>query len=307
MAKRKKRYHVIILREDGKQVHNRVLEWFQVRRHLTFFGSVGASLLLGTVAFFLTAAWSGNLVARNLELLKKEHQLKTSLTALNKTLDEARSRLSQSERQLASMEELAKQQNLTLPTPAGVGGPASDSAAPPPAGVSLADPGVRDLAAGIADLRDQADAVLHETQDVSRVLRPHLEELARTPSIWPVKGFIASGFGSRQDPLDGEPAIHEGIDISASFGSPVVAPAEGLIIFTGWKQGYGNCIEISHGNGLVTRYAHLSKILVKPGQNVKRWQRIGLVGSTGRSTGAHLHYEVRRNDRPINPKRFLLF
>lgn len=307
MRKRERRYHVVILREDGKQVHNRVLEWFQVKRHLTLAGTVGGGLLLGTLAFFLTAAWSGNLVARNLELLKKEHQLRTSLTALDKTLEEARTKLSQSERQLASMEELAKQQNLTLPVPAGVGGPATSSSAPPLTGASLADPKVRDLAAGIADLRDQADAVLHETQDVSRVLRPHLEELARTPSIWPVKGFISSSFGSRQDPIDGEPAVHEGIDISAPFGSPVQAPAEGLVIFTGWKQGYGNCIEISHGNGLVTRYAHLSKILVKPGQSVKRWQRIGLVGSTGRSTGAHLHYEVRRGDRPVNPKRFLLF
>jgi murein DD-endopeptidase MepM/ murein hydrolase activator NlpD len=307
MKRKQKRYHVVIIREDGKQVHNRVLEWFQVKRHLTFFGGITGALVLGTLAFFLVAAWSGNLVARNLELLKKERTLRASLLDMSKTLEEARNRISESEHQLAGIEELARQQNLTVPKAAGLGGPTGDlpfSAVP---GVSSNDNSLGNLSSSIRDLKDQANAVYTETQDVTRILRPHLEQLARTPSIWPVKGFISSGFGARKDPIDGEPAIHEGIDISAPLGSPVMAPAEGLVIWTGWKQGYGNCIEISHGGGLVTRYGHLSKILVKTGQSVKRWQRIGLVGSSGRSTGAHLHYEVRRNDRPVNPKRFLLF
>ena len=85
------------------------------------------------------------------------------------------------------------------------------------------------------------------------------------------------------------------------------ATAEGVVVFAGYKRGYGNTVDISHGNGVLTRYAHLSKILVKPGQTLKRWQRVGNVGSTGRSTGAHLHYEVRKNDRALNPKRYLLF
>ncbi len=304
--KKRKRYHVVIIREDGKQVHNRVLEWFQVKRHLTLAGSVAGTLLVGTLAFFVVAGWSGNLVVRNLDLMRKEHQLRSTLSTLNKTLEETKARIAKSEQQLAGMEELARQQNLRVPKVAGVGGPAPGAASVEvPTG--LGDARIDDLAVGIQSLRDQADVVLHETQDVGRVLGPHLDSLARTPSVWPVKGCIASGFGERQDPIDGEPSVHEGIDISAPYGSPVQAPAEGLVIFTGWKQGYGNCIEVSHGNGLVTRYGHLSKVLVRPGQSVKRWQKIGLVGSTGRSTGAHLHYEVRRYDQAINPKRFLLF
>ena len=166
---------------------------------------------------------------------------------------------------------------------------------------------VRAIADGIADLNDQVDSVYRETEGLTKVLGPHLDDLAHTPSIWPVKGFITSGFGSRSDPFDGEPEYHQGIDISAPYGSPVAAPAAGLIIAAGWRRGLGQAIEISHGNGLSTVYGHLSKILVKPGQEVKRNQRIGLVGSTGRSTGAHLHYEVHRGGRPVNPKRYLLF
>ncbi len=308
MMKRKRRFHVVVLREDGKQYHNRVVEWLQIRRGLALAGTIVGGLTLGTFAFFILAASHGHLVARNIELKHQENQLKKQFAELGKRLDEARNRLSQSEQQLASIEELAKEQNLKVKPMPGLGGPESDAPvvqAPPKGAPS--DPRIRAIESGIRDLKSQADFVYHETQDVGRVLRPHLDQLAHTPSIWPVKGFISSGFGARQDPLDGEPEIHEGIDIAAPYGSPVEAPAEGLVIAAGWMNGYGNCIEISHGNGLVTRYGHLSKILVKPGQTVKRWQKIGLVGSTGHSTGPHLHYEIRRNDRPINPKRFLLY
>ncbi len=308
MMKRKRRFHVVVLREDGKQYHNRVVEWLQIQRGLVLAGTVVGGLTLGTFAFFVLAASHGHLVARNIELRHQEKQLKKQFVDLGKRLDEARNRLSQSEQQLASMEELAREQNLKIkPTP-GMGGPEPDTLAPQaPPKASLSDPRIQAIESGIRDLNSQADFVYHETQDVGRVLKPHLNQMAHTPSIWPVKGFISSGFGDRQDPLDGEPELHPGIDIAAPYGSPVEAPAEGLVISAGWQNGYGNCIEVSHGNGLVSVYGHLSKILVKPGQTVKRWQKIGLVGSTGHSTGPHLHYEIRRNDRPINPKPFLLY
>ena len=139
------------------------------------------------------------------------------------------------------------------------------------------------------------------------VLRPHLEEMARIPTIWPTKGFITSGFGRRVDPIDEGSDYHTGVDISAPYGSPVRAPAEGLVVFCGWQQGYGNCVAITHGGGIVTRFAHLSKILTKPGLNVKRWQKIGQVGTSGRTTGSHLHYEVLHNGQPVNPQRYILF
>jgi murein DD-endopeptidase MepM/ murein hydrolase activator NlpD len=302
-----RRFHVVVLREDGKEYHNRVLEWFQVRKHITLAAGLLGGLTLGTLAFFALATLQGNLVRHNIKLVKEEHQLKMSLAELSKSLDNARTRLSQSEQQLSRMEELARQQNLKVDETAGVGGVVPNSGNTPKLKVPSRDVAVKAIAEGISDLKEQVDSVYNETQDVQRILGPHLERLAHTPSIWPVKGFIASGFGPRTNPIGGGPEFHPGIDISAPYGSPVEAPADGLVIFTGWKDGYGKCIEISHGNGYTTRYGHLSKILVKQGQHVKRWQKIGLVGSTGYSTGPHLHYEVRRNDHPLNPKKFLLF
>ena len=305
-----KRYHVMIIREDGKQVHNRVLEWFQVRRRLTVAGSAAGLVLASVAAVVLMAGWTGSLVRHNNQLKEREQQLQASLGQLSKTLDEARSRLSKSQEQLSSMEELARQQNLPLPKTPGLGGPAPHPvAAPalPSPTLSLKDAQVGDLVSGIAELKARADTIYRETQGVGRVLTPHLEEMSHIPSLWPVKGFITSGFGRRMDPIEDGTDYHTGVDISAPYGSPVQAPAEGLVIFSGWQQGYGQCLEISHGGGIVTRYAHLSKIVVKPGQHLKRWQKIGLVGTSGRSTGAHLHYEVLRNGQPSDPRRYLIY
>jgi len=301
----RKRYHVIIIREDGKQVHNRVLEWFQVRRGLTAAGSAAGLAVAGAVAFLLMAGWTGNLIRHNHQLADKERQLQASLGQLSTTLDEARSHLSKSQEQLSSMEELARQQNLPLPKSPGLGGPA-----PHPVSAQtlpFRDGKVGDLASGIAELKERADSIYSQTQGVGSVLRPRLEQMSHIPTLWPVKGFITSGFGRRPDPIEDGSDFHTGVDISAPYGSPVQAPAEGLVIFCGWQQGYGNCVEVSHGGGLVTRYAHLSSILVKPGQKLKRWQKIGLVGTSGRTTGSHLHYEVLRNGLPSDPRRYLIY
>jgi murein DD-endopeptidase MepM/ murein hydrolase activator NlpD len=130
-------------------------------------------------------------------------------------------------------------------------------------------------------------------------------DLRSIPSIWPVKGEITDGFGDSTDPFSGEEAFHPGVDIAAPMGTPVEAAANGMVIQAGWESGYGNCILIDHGDGITTRYAHLSKILVVVGERVKRGEVIGAVGMTGRATGPHLHYEVRIHDTPVNPARFL--
>jgi murein DD-endopeptidase MepM/ murein hydrolase activator NlpD len=304
--KRRRRYHIVILREDGKQYHNSVLSWFQVRKHLTFFSSLVGGLLLGTAGFFVMATWHGNLVASNLQLARRELQLRKTVDNLAQKLDQTRSQISESERELARIEALARQQNLRVPqVVAGTGGSARPLFKPEPLSIPSKDARVREVAQAIEDLHGEANLVRNHTQGLSKVLIPHIESLARTPSVWPAKGFLTSRFGSRQDPFDGMPAIHEGVDISAPQGSSVVAPAEGIVVFTGWKNGYGNTIEISHGRGLLTRYAHLRGFLVKPGQKVKRWQKIGTVGSTGRSTGPHLHYEICQGGTPVNPLKFL--
>ena len=126
------------------------------------------------------------------------------------------------------------------------------------------------------------------------------------PSQWAHTGKINNEFGFRRNPFGGRAyEFHGGMDIDGERGDMVMAPASGVISEAGWKGGYGNMVEIDHGNGLKTRYGHLSRIEVETGTQITRGQILGLVGSTGRSTGPHLHYELRVNDRPINPRFFL--
>ena len=140
-------------------------------------------------------------------------------------------------------------------------------------------------------------------------LRQHeaaLKERARVPSIWPVEGETTDSFGYRRNPFGGGGSeFHPGQDIAAPRGTPVVAPADGTVVEAGWKNGYGQTVVIDHGNGLTTRYGHLSKIEVAAGQEVRRGEGLGQVGSTGRSTGPHLHYEVRVGDLPVSPHYYL--
>ncbi len=131
-------------------------------------------------------------------------------------------------------------------------------------------------------------------------------QLASTPSIWPVRGWVTSGFGNRTDPFTGQYRMHEGLDITANIGAPVVAPADGIVIFAGARGGYGKIISIDHGYGVMTSYGHLSEIHVREGQRVSRSEVIGGVGSTGRSTGPHVHYEVSVNGVPVDPAKFIL-
>lgn len=126
-----------------------------------------------------------------------------------------------------------------------------------------------------------------------------------TPSIWPVTGTITSSFGYRGNPIGGGTGFHEGIDIAVDYGTPVRATAAGTVSMAGWGDGYGNLVEIDHGNGFVTRYGHNSMVLVVQGQTVKAGDIISLAGSTGRSTGPHVHYEVRVNGTPTDPMLFL--
>jgi murein DD-endopeptidase MepM/ murein hydrolase activator NlpD len=132
-----------------------------------------------------------------------------------------------------------------------------------------------------------------------------LRVLASTPSLAPVSGFFSDGFGWRRDPIDGSREFHKGVDIVAPNGTPVRAAADGLVTAAGRMAGYGAMIHLAHGYGMGTRYGHLSRLMVVPGQRVKRGDVIGLVGSTGRSTGPHLHYEVFRAGAQIDPRKYL--
>jgi murein DD-endopeptidase MepM/ murein hydrolase activator NlpD len=125
------------------------------------------------------------------------------------------------------------------------------------------------------------------------------------PNLWPVEGQVTGSFGERIDPFNGEGAFHSGVDISSPYGTPVIAPADGVVTFTDELGGYGRAVMIDHGNGISTRYGHLSGFAVTAGQAVHRGDVIGYVGASGRSTGPHLHYEVRINDTPVNPYKYL--
>jgi murein DD-endopeptidase MepM/ murein hydrolase activator NlpD len=130
--------------------------------------------------------------------------------------------------------------------------------------------------------------------------------LAGIPQVLPAAlEFVSSGFGYRADPFNGGAAFHAGLDFKGPIGAPIYAAAQGTVSFVGVKAGYGNCVEIDHGNGLMTRYAHMSRFGTRVGQPVAAGAVIGAIGNTGRSTGPHLHFEVRMHDRPLNPRPFL--
>jgi murein DD-endopeptidase MepM/ murein hydrolase activator NlpD len=143
-------------------------------------------------------------------------------------------------------------------------------------------------------------------QELQAYFQDQKSLLASTPSIWPARGWVTSDFGQRLDPYTADRIMHQGLDIAAPHGKDVISPSDGTVVFAGLEGGYGNVIVIDHGYGIKTRYGHLSKILVKAGDKVKRGALIAAVGNTGRSTGPHLHYEVRVNGIPQNPRKFIL-
>ena len=143
-------------------------------------------------------------------------------------------------------------------------------------------------------------------QDLLRALRENRDALASMPSIWPVVGFISSSFGGRSSPFGGGGQFHKGLDISNRMGTPVLAPAQGAVILAARDGAYGNSVEINHGGGIVTKYGHMQRWAVQPGQWVKRGEIIGYIGMSGRTTGPHLPYEVRLNGVPVNPMRYIL-
>jgi murein DD-endopeptidase MepM/ murein hydrolase activator NlpD len=171
-------------------------------------------------------------------------------------------------------------------TPSGTGGPE----------LPLDEMALETLASKMSRL--ELDMSAHEAS---------LRQRGYTPTLWPVEGTLEGGFGGRRNPFGGGGyEFHSGQDIEAAWGAPVVAGAAGKVSFVGWQNGYGQLIVVDHGGGLTTRYGHLSHIDVELDQSISRGQLLGKVGSTGRSTGPHLHYEVRINDEAVNPLPYLL-
>jgi murein DD-endopeptidase MepM/ murein hydrolase activator NlpD len=156
-------------------------------------------------------------------------------------------------------------------------------------------------------LEKNATAVALASSGLRLMPQPGLGEMTFTPSLWPVVGRITDAFGDRLDPFSGEGAFHTGVDISSEYGDGVRATADGVVVETTQRPGYGRLVIVDHGFGVKTWYGHLSSFTVPRGMHVKRGDFIGYVGVSGRTTGPHVHYEVRINDAPVNPMRYLKF
>jgi murein DD-endopeptidase MepM/ murein hydrolase activator NlpD len=267
--------------------------------------ALGILLVLGAVAGYATIAHTTDLsrAARlqqeNASLARELGELHGKLVSLADTI----SRISQRDshiRVLANLEPIDPQVQE-----AGIGGPGSSE---------LSLTGLTGIARRSAEVRVDLGALIRRAnllassfKEAADSLSLHTARLAATPSIMPTQGWLSSAFSAmREHPILHLARPHEGIDISAPMGSPIEAPAAGIVIDTGWETGYGNTVTINHGFGIVTKFAHASKILVKKGQRVSRGERIALVGNTGLATGPHLHYEVHVDGRPVDPLKYVL-
>lgn len=262
---------------------------------------------LSFVVFLSWQYYAGRKAALHLRSLREENQIQKTKIGL------FADRVSHLEDQIAKIQEFDSKVRVIAnlePRPAptlGMGGPTP-----------------KDMREEMLLQRDQAGLVNQMKEDLERLsleiqveqaslerleglLEGKREQLACTPSILPTRGWLSSGFGYRISPFTGTIQMHEGIDICNSVGTPIVAPADGLVVKVGREYGYGKVIKINHGYGIVTRYGHLHKAHVKIGQQVKRGDLVGEIGNTGRSTGPHLHYEVRINNLPVDPRKYILF
>ena len=263
---------------------------------------LAAALLVGYATMARTADLSrtAHLQDENSRLAQEIGELHGRLSTLSDTL----SRISQRDariRVLANLEPIDPQVQA-----AGIGGPTL--AARP--GLLNAGPAVRrseEIRVDLNALIRRANLLASSFEEAKDSLASHSQRLAATPSIMPTQGWLTSAFSSmREHPILHIARPHEGIDVTAPMGSPIEAPAAGVVTDAGWESGYGNTVTIDHGYGIVTKFAHASKLLVKTGQRVQRGQRIALVGNTGLATGPHLHYEVHVNGRPVDPLRYVL-
>jgi murein DD-endopeptidase MepM/ murein hydrolase activator NlpD len=167
------------------------------------------------------------------------------------------------------------------------------------------DEALKEMHQEVTQLKEAASKQETSMQILIEYFEDKRSLFASTPSIWPIRGWVSSPFGGRTSPLTGKMQFHEGIDIAAQVGTPVAAPADGMVIKAEFEAGFGNMVELSHGYGLKTIYGHNSRLNVEPGQHVKRGDVIAYVGDTGSSTGPHLHYQVKFNGLPVNPDHYL--
>ncbi|MGB8053070.1 MAG: M23 family metallopeptidase [Azonexus sp.] len=274
-------------------------------RHLAIAGFAFLSLVMSSATLISWLTAHGPRPGSQDEVLSQQQETHQAQQFLNNNLQLMATRLGELQAQVLHLDTLGDRL-------AGIAGIKREA---PPASKPVAGQGGAFVPAplGADELQREIDRLSREV-DVrsdelavleSRFLEKRVKERLM-PTTLPVKqAFLGSPFGHRSDPIVGQRAMHEGIDFNAETGTPVVAAADGVVLSAGWQSDFGNMIEVDHGDGLTTRYAHLSRMNAKAGSLVKRGERIGAVGSTGRSTGSHLHFEVRMLGVAQNPASFL--
>jgi len=271
---------------------------------------VALPVLLGIVAYHaqdmlsvynadsLLSAQRRELAAQRTAVMETKRNTEAHLNALAQRLGQMQAqlmRLNALGSRLTRMAGLdAREFNFTVE--AAMGGPekSSPSANPP------------ELMDSLDNLTREIERQQERLSALENLLLDRKLNAAVTPSGWPVEGgWISSGFGRRADPFNGHQSQHDGVDIASNMGSRIHAVGDGVVSHSGEKAGYGLLVEVTHESGLVTRYAHTSTILVRVGDRIQKGQAIAQVGTSGRSTGPHLHFEVVRNGTPVNPMRYL--
>jgi murein DD-endopeptidase MepM/ murein hydrolase activator NlpD len=284
-----KRHHTIIVIPHA---HAKLRKWRVTNLQI---GLLTAALLLLTFAasFFLWSHFSTRVNPVEISHLRTENE---QLRRTNQTFESSVKRLQQ---QLTDYEARTRQ----LAIVAGVDSLESGSAE---AGIGGGSPVDEVAPSDLPALESRAGALAGTLDSVEARLSERVRWISSTPAIAPVRGILTSGFGYRSDPLTHGRGVHQGVDIAAAPGQPVRASADGIVVEAGEVNGLGQAVYVAHGFGLTTRYGHMSRIEVRPGQRVKRGDIVGRVGNTGRSTGYHLHYEVRVDGDPVNPLAYIL-
>ncbi|PYQ12562.1 MAG: hypothetical protein DMH00_05640 [Acidobacteria bacterium] len=261
-------------------------------------GFLGALLLAGVLLphFVLRTTYLSWVTSR---LASQNAELKKTTEGIDIALNDLRAKMSDFEARATEMGTALGVAKLPLTHQAAAGGGLDLHSLSP-------EEGARFVQGELSVLRKRSENLQDSLKLLDAAYAKQAAYLASTPSILPVRGLYGNGYGWRKDPFTGEPDFHQGLDIAAAPGTKVLAPADGIVTLAGPSGGYGNFIVLSHGYGMVTHYGHLQAFTVRPGQRVRRGDVIGYVGSTGRSTGPHLHYEVVVHQRAVDPTRYIL-
>ena len=285
--------------------HSQAVRKFRMPRRWLKRGLLGggASLVVGllTVAHYFTLLSASS---ENRVLKEENAQLRSQVLLVQEKVAHVQATLDRVERFDAKLRSAVThlqdpERNLAIGPVDAPEGPATT--APPAASENPAA-----LPGRIASLDTEAHRQEASLRELSEYFEDQKSMLASTPAIWPTQGWVTSDFGARLDPYTANRTMHQGLDISTPHGQPVLTPSDGTVVFNGTEGGYGKVLVIDHGYGVKTRYGHLSETFVRLGERVARGQKVAAVGNTGRSTGPHLHYEVRVNGIPENPRKFIL-